>query len=30
MSMTIVEEELIRDYYGLPLQRPIPSKNQEK
>ncbi len=30
MSMTTVEEELIRDYYGLPLQRPIPSKNQEK
>lgn len=30
MSMTILEEELIRDYYGLPLQRPEPSKYREK
>lgn len=30
MSMTIFEEELIRDYYGLPLQRSSPSKSQEK
>ena len=30
MNMTTVEEELIRDYYGLPAQRPDPFKSQEK
>ena len=30
MNMTTFEEELIRDYYDLPPQRPRPFKNQEK
>lgn len=30
MNMTTFEEELIRDYYGLPPQRPRPFKNLEK
>ncbi|MBC8286485.1 MAG: PRC-barrel domain-containing protein [Nitrospinae bacterium] len=30
MSMTTLEEELIRDYYALPLARSDRSKNQEK
>jgi hypothetical protein len=28
--VTILEEELIRDYYSLPLQRPFRSKNHEE
>jgi hypothetical protein len=30
MKITPVEEELIRDYYGLPSQRPNPFGNREK
>jgi hypothetical protein len=30
MSVTTREEKLIRDYYGVPLQRPEPSKTQEQ
>ena len=29
-SLTTLEEELIRDYYALPLQRPCPLKNWEE
>ncbi len=29
-NLTTLEEELIRDYYALPLQRPFPSKNRRE
>jgi len=30
MNITAIEEELIREYYGLPPQRPCPLKIQKK